>query len=761
MMASMSFIHMTRSPTPRSTNAATITARRRRAAFASVLVAALALVAAGDAAGEDAGSWPFAPAVDAFTADALLDLRPLNEAAAGMHGPVRRSADGAGFVRGDGAPLRFWGVLIRIDEKDWDEATLTYHYRLLAKRGVNLVRLFGQICVQADGATLDAVDEQQIARFHAHVAAAKAAGIYAMIAPYWCRGAIPASWGIEGADPAGLIFASARFRAAYLGWMRALLTRANPHLDGVALKDEPAVAVIQVHNEDSLLWYTSQGLAEPHQRELRRAYGAWLKERYGSISAAIAAWDGVTIEHDDDVGGEAGMYIVWYLSQPAGGGMAKRLADQLAFTAGFQRQVYADIVAVLRGELDCTQLINACNWHTVDEALVGDAERWTYTAADVVALNRYTTGVHRGPNVGWRIDPGDEIGHVSALRHPETMPFGVRQPVGHPFVLTENAWVFPNRFIAEGPFVMAAFASLAGVDGAVWSMVCSPAWENGIALPWMRGQPNAPLIKWMIDTPSCLGGFPAHALAFRRGDIATPAAAAHQPRRAEDLWQRVPSVPVEGRPFDPNVDAGDPTTRSTPDARAFLLGPVTVSFDGSGDAIPADRHADRIVGDRVASLGGEIETDTRVGVCRVQAARFQGVCGFLREGGGSFALRDVVIACRNEFAAVSVVALDDAPLAKAESVLVQVGTEAWPTGWRTEATAEAGIERVAATGDGPWRITAAAVEISVRNPRLRLATALDVNGYAVADLPVRREGGSLVVTLPPDALYVVLRSSAR
>ncbi len=38
--------------------------------------------------------------------------------------------------------------------------------------------------------------------------------------------------------------------------MKALCTRTNPYT-GIKLADEPAVAVIQLQNEDSLLWWGS------------------------------------------------------------------------------------------------------------------------------------------------------------------------------------------------------------------------------------------------------------------------------------------------------------------------------------------------------------------------------------------------------------------------------------------------------------------------------------------------------------------------
>ncbi|WP_342070314.1 hypothetical protein [Yoonia algicola] len=45
-------------------------------------------------------TWDFLPAQDGFSDAALLDLSYLNEATAGETGFIRRSDDGAAFVRG-------------------------------------------------------------------------------------------------------------------------------------------------------------------------------------------------------------------------------------------------------------------------------------------------------------------------------------------------------------------------------------------------------------------------------------------------------------------------------------------------------------------------------------------------------------------------------------------------------------------------------------------------------------------------------------
>jgi hypothetical protein len=46
--------------------------------------------------------------------------------------------------------------------------------------------------------------------------------------------------------------------------------------------------------------------------------------------------------------------------------------------------------------------------------------------------------------------------------------------------------------------------------------------------------------------------------------------------------------------------------------------------------------------------------------------------------------------------------------------------------------------------------------LSIRNTGLSRATALDANGMATGSVAVSQRNDALVVTLPPDALYVVI-----
>jgi hypothetical protein len=723
---------------------------------------------------DEAGTWPFRPARDTFRPDALFDLRSLNEPTAGASGFVRLSPDGEGFVGGDGRPIRFWAVTTYV-QRDGTPDDLKHHARFLAKRGVNLVRYHGHLEPKGPNSAITDVDETGLDEAWRLVAAMKAEGIYTMISPYWAAHVkdVPASWGYPdwptGTNPQGLLFFDERLQAAYRGWLRALLTRKNPHT-GIPLAQDPALAVIQLQNEDSLLFWTAQNIKGKPLEALETKFAAFAKAKHGSIDRALAAWKGAAHERDAAAQGRLGIHQVWFWTQDqADPGLKARLADQLQFFAETMHRFHAETARYLREELGCKQLVNAGNWRTADSLRLGDVERWTYAANQVSALNAYYSPPHLGPDRGWRISPGDTFADRSALRDPRAMPFHVRLTAGQPMIISESHWVPPLGYQSEAPFLVAAYNSLSGLDVFTWFATGEAEWADRDPNEWS----SASRAKWTIATPMVLGQFPAAALAFRRGDIAEgkPVVDEHRPLAA--LWNRERPLIVEDARYDPNRDAGDAAARSrlktAVDPRAFLVGPVRVHFGSPAAGTKVADLApflDRPPG-TIRSNTGQIALDATRGVATLDAPKAQGASGFL-DGESEIALSTVAIRSRDPYATILAVSLDDRPLAESDRVLVQVGTIARPTGWTTQpatltAEGEPGpIEghRVLRTGTMPWRVAKAHATLRVRNPRLARATVLDESGNAVRDVPARRERDSLVLELPPDSLYTVLRPAA-
>ena len=152
---------------------------------------------------------------------------------------------------------------------------------------------------------------------------------------------------------------------AYKTWMNTLYTTVNPNT-GLAIKDDPTVAILQIHNEDSLLFWTQQNLKTPHVNMLLDRWNTWLTARYGSLNNAYAAWSGYTTNSDQnypaDANNRVSMHTIWHLTQDWTGGKAARIADETEFLTTLMRDFYQEMNDYLVDDIGCKQLINASNW---------------------------------------------------------------------------------------------------------------------------------------------------------------------------------------------------------------------------------------------------------------------------------------------------------------------------------------------------------------------------------------------------------------
>ncbi|QDT14970.1 hypothetical protein [Alienimonas californiensis] len=732
-----------------------------------------------------ANSWAFDAPDDPYTDAALLDLRALNEAQSGQSGFVRLSENGMSFTLGNGEPVRFWAV--GTDANRFDPDQMDRHARWLAKRGVNLCRLHVTVAAHEEGDALADVNDELIAGCHRFIKSCKDAGIYVLISPYYAHFVAPKSWNLPGGTPRmeGLVYVDPKVQAAYKVWTREFYARVNPHT-GLSIAEDPTVAMLQILNEDSLLFWTAQRLPEPYREILADAYSKWLTEKYGSVAAAWAAWgDGYKGKDDlDDLeNGRLGPLRPYDLTldaaKPAERALRNRLKDTAEFLARYQRDFYAEMGRYLREDLGCKQVLNATNWRTANDAKLKGLERYSLAALDWDAENEYVGSdyQHRGENDSYRIDPGHYLVNESVLGKPLEMCTNFRQRKGAPFIVTETAWKNPNRYQSEGPFLVAAYQSLTGIDGIVWFAMQTPGFETDPNKPFWQIGDQMSVHKWSHGYPAQTLGFPAAALLYRRGDLQQADPVILERRTEGEVFDRQPPRLTDDETYGDARDQPELRPDWTPGKRAggaelpraaFLVGPVVeevVPAGASGEDVVSpylDKQIDRAAG-KIHAATGELMWDYKQQICVMEGPRAQGVTGFLKDASGLFVLEDVTIESRNDYATVQVVSLDDAPLKDSESVLVQVVTANRLTGYRTEPATfavgsgdnayEVAGERITNIGKAPLRLANAQVAVTMANPKLTEAVILDVNGYPVRTLPI--VGGRF--EMPADAVYAVLR----
>lgn len=744
---------------------------------AALLLGLLAGLPAAPLRAQSTTTWNVDYPEDKFSPDALLDLRYLNEKSAGETGFVKLAPDGRSFLTGNGQPIRFWATNGGDVTKNWSDAKLAQFARFLAKVGVNMIRYHGGIFPKGADSKLEDVDQAEINNIWRVVAAMKKEGIYTVISPFWAGFVqdIPAGWGLGQytgkVQPWALMYFNDRFKNAYKTWLRVLYTQPNPYT-GIALKDEPAVALLQIKNEDSVLFWTIQDVKGDLKEVIEKKFFAWAVAKYGSAPAALTAWSNATTPTDNIANGRFGIYLIYDATIAQTGGKARRVSDMVQFLTEHQRDFYADIVAHHRA-LGCQQLTNASNWKTASANFLNDPERYSNDVADVMAVNRYYDPQHVGENSGWRIDPGHQFVGSSVLYRPDQLPVNVKQPDNKPFFVTESGWNLPNRFQAEGPFLVSAYMSLTGVDGFFWFQ---PSAVGLDPFPYfdftnLEGGQKA-MFRWTASIPGQILMLPANALQFRRGYIAEGTPVATEERTLASMWERKMPLISEENSFDPNRDTYTPSPGSGETELSpitYLAGPVRVRYNAPADAKTIAPNLGQLVNfgaKTVTSTTGQLKWDYKNGVCTVDAPSAQGVAGFLKVAAPSTQLTDVKIESDNEYAAINVVAMDDKPLKTSEKILVQVGTTYRPFQWsETPATFKLGNQdvrgfRILNTGKMPWLAANTQVTLTLNNAAIRSAYLLDLNGVKAGEVYVQRTGNQAVVRLPANAMYVVLTPNA-
>jgi hypothetical protein len=280
--------------------------------------------------------------------------------------------------------------------------------------------------------------------------------------------------------------------------------------------------------------------------------------------------------------------------------------------------------------------------------------------------------------------------------------------------------------------------------------------------------------KWnALTSPSIMGGFPAATWLYHKNHVKRGAPVVEEKRDlVGDLWDVCVPVISEDMHFDPNRAGTRLAYSNVSDGApygAYLVGPVEIEYgkDGSGTRIHLDGlDYDELNKGVAVSNTGELRMDATKGLFILDAPCAQGATAFFQEIGATVSTGNLDINLENEYACVIAVSLDDKPLSESGKVLLQITTLSRPRGWRETPARYSSSEfagkrysgfRVDTCGDGAyWEVKSTRGTVTIRNNTLSKATLADPHFYAAGAVPVERQGGGLLVKLPPNAMYVVL-----
>lgn len=228
-----------------------------------------------------------------------LDLSYLNPVPAGEAGFIR--VDGARFADGAGERIRFFGSNLTFGAAFPAKPLAEQLAARLRKLGVNVIRLHhldnqrAPRGIWADNAA-GTFDPEQLDRLCHLIHQLKQHGIYTNLNLHVSRDypgidydAIPRAFRygkiIDHSHP--------RLIALQKQYATDLLTHRNPYT-GLRLADEPAMAMVELNNENTLLGAADNSdllaLPEELRAPLEAGWRAWVAARYGNLQQASGAW---------------------------------------------------------------------------------------------------------------------------------------------------------------------------------------------------------------------------------------------------------------------------------------------------------------------------------------------------------------------------------------------------------------------------------------------------------------------------------------
>lgn len=443
-----------------------------------------------------AGWFPFSPGEKFFPAE--IDMTSWLDAPAGKHGFVQRKDDKLIFE--DGTRVKFWGTNICSNQPFVEHAVADKWVDFLAKYGINSVRfhkftyhvLTPEYSTQLIPEKMDNFDY-----FHNRL---REKGIYYGWSPVYGHKPRPGDKSRLLAydeimqfrrgshldtSTIGLVNFAEDLQKLHIELLVRLLTHQNPY-SGLRYADDPALAFIEIQNEDNIWFATADQQLEnsPSYANLLTArFTLWLRDKYTNQEGLLKAWGqeafdwGREVRKTDwnlDQGNirpvaHHGIYdyeFQKYLAQ--GQPMPLFLLDMARFLFELQLDFYKKTELAIRQTGYKGAIVGSC-W----QAGSGPTHYYNLFAdAEMGLVDRHN---YFGGGTGHRLVPGKMKNHAMVQKPGSgLLSTGFQQVIDKPFSFSEWMSLPPNEWIAEASPIIAFYGL--GLQG--WDASYSFATDN-------------------------------------------------------------------------------------------------------------------------------------------------------------------------------------------------------------------------------------------------------------------------------------------
>ena len=481
---------------------------------------------------DDSAGWYTFKGGDDYVKPDEISLAGWLEKPAGRHGRIARKGDALVY---NGKAIKLWGLNVCYSSCSPEKELADKRAGFYAKYGVNSVRLHkyadgpGWAGIQSAGSFAE-FDPAALDRLDYFIAQLKAKGIYVKLSstfgvklgpadrktvPYMDEfGKLKGGRNARVATGHGSIFLSPELQELQIRQIVNILKHKNRYI-GLTYAKDPAVAVVELFNEDSALFYGTLGRLQkiPALRKMAaERFCDWLKAKYGNKDACLKAWgkgglNCYAAEGFRDESWEkktivpAGNPWFWDPTQLVGSQKLKRRRslDTMRFLYDIQNEFYDRYVKAIRDAGYEGEILSS-NWQA------GRAYSHYYNLHSDWRIGLIDRHNYFGGGSGAKIN------NVSMLRLPGSglLSAGMQQAADRPFMLSEWIHVTPNEWGVEGPAIIAAYGM--GLNG--WDV--SYMFQNRDA-----GEFSTLIGKerWDVAAPNVMGVFPAVARQVLRGDV--------------------------------------------------------------------------------------------------------------------------------------------------------------------------------------------------------------------------------------------------